>query len=97
MHTGTMKHDNGAIRYAKWNILPLLQGSHALPPSNRIVLICDGHGSPMTHEFLIFCREMSFVLLFRPPYTTAALQGEDRRNFRLLKGGLRVGMRSWRS
>ena len=25
--TGIMKHDDGAIRYVKWNILPLFQGS----------------------------------------------------------------------
>ena len=44
----------------------------------------------MTYEFLIFCREMGVVLVLRPPYTTAALQGEDRRNFKLVKGGWRV-------
>ena len=76
--TGTVKHDDGAIRYVKWNILPLFQGSHTVSPSNPIVLICDGHGSHMTYEFLIFCREMGVVLVLRPPYTTAALQGQDR-------------------
>ena len=30
--TGTMKHDDGAIRYVQWNILPLFQGSHAVSP-----------------------------------------------------------------
>ena len=82
--TGTMKHDDGAIRYVNWNILPLFKGSHAVSPSNPIVLICDGHGSHTTYEFLIFCREMGVVLVLRPPYTTAALQGEDRRNFKLV-------------
>ena len=80
--TGTMKHDDGAIRYVKWNILPLFQGPHAVSPSNPIVLICDGHGSHMTYEFLIFCRKMGVVLVLRPPYTTAALHGVDRRNFK---------------
>ena len=88
--TCTMKHDDGAIRYVKWTILPLFQGSHAVSPSNPIVLICDGHASHMTYEFLFCCREMGVVRVLRPPYTTAALQGEDRRNFRLVKGGGRV-------
>ena len=68
----------------------LLQGSQAVFPSDPNVLICDGHSSHMTNEFVIFCPEMGVVLVLRPPYTTAALQGEDRRSVRLIKGGWRV-------
>ena len=53
-------------------------------------LIRDGHGSHMTYDFLFLCREMGDVLVLPPPYTTAALQGEDRRNFQLVKGGWRL-------
>ena len=75
--TGTIKHDEGAIPYVKWNILPLLQGCHTVSSSNPIVWICDGHGSHVTYEFLIICRETGVVSVLRPPYTTAALQGEE--------------------
>ena len=88
--TGTMKHDDGAIQYLKLNILPSFQGSHAVSLSNSIVLICGVHASNMTYVFLIFCHQMSVVLVLRPLYTIAAWQGGDRRNFRLVKGGWRV-------
>ena len=85
-----MNHDDGAIRYVKWNILPLFQGSHAVSHSNPIVLICDGRGLHMTYGFFIFCRELGVVLVLQPLYTTAALQGEDHRNFGLVKRDWRV-------
>ena len=61
--TGTMKHDDGAIR---WKILSLFQGSHSAFPSNPIVLICDGYASHMTYEFVILSCKMGVVLVLRP-------------------------------
>ena len=67
--TGTMKHDDRAIRYVNWNIIFLFQGTHAVSPCTPIVLICYGHGSQMKHQFLILCREMGVVLVLWPPYS----------------------------
>jgi hypothetical protein len=49
------------------------------------LLICDGHGSHVTPEFIIHCMFYSIVLLVLPPHTSHISQPLDVGVFKLLK------------
>lgn len=70
---GGMTHDLGVLMLKMW-IEPFCPG---VSLDNQHILICDGHGSHLTYEFLKYARERGFVVVLRIPYTSHIAQGED--------------------
>jgi len=66
-------------------IIPCLKPTMEDP----IILICDGHGSHLTYEFLTKCHgggaTPRIYLVLRPPHTSHVLQVEDVENFSVYK------------
>ena len=56
-----------------------------ISPENPAVIIMDGHGSHFTLELLLYCRQVGFKVVLRPPHTTHILQGEDVVHFLVFK------------
>ena len=77
---GGMTDDMGPV-YLDKVIFPCMQPTE----ENPIVLICDGHGSHLTYEFLQKCHgggtKPKMFLVLRPPHTSHRLQCEDVVNF----------------
>ena len=53
------------------------------------MMICDGHGSHLSREFLQLCLDRGVILILRPPHTSHVSQGEDVVNFFNFKGAAR--------
>lgn len=65
-------------------------------PSNKVLLILDGHKTHTKNLKLIdYCREHGLVLLSLPPHTSHKLQPLDRSFFKPLKTGFNVACQSW--
>jgi transposase-like protein len=79
--SGGMTHDLG-IQMLKALFEPFC---HDISPTNEYIIICDGHGSHLTVEFLQYAREKGFVIILRPPHTSHISQGEDVIHFRKFK------------
>jgi len=56
----------------------------------KVVVICDGHGSHLTLGLIEWCRENHFSVLLRVPHTSHLTQGEDVVMFRSFKRMLRL-------
>jgi hypothetical protein len=80
--SGGMTHDLGILILQHW-IHPCCPD---VSPENVYIIICDGHGSHLTAEFLQYAREHGFIIILRPPHSSHISQGEDVINFRAFKG-----------
>ena len=56
-----------------------------LSQDNVLVLLCDGHGSHLTWQFIEYAKAHHIMVLLRPPHTTQVLQGEDVHGFGIFK------------
>jgi len=71
--SGGMTHDLGAI-YLRDVIAPAMPELTKEKPG---ILVCDGHGSHLTLEFLETAIALNIIVILRPPHTTSRMQGED--------------------
>jgi hypothetical protein len=90
--SGGMTHDLGAM-YLEKCIAPAF-GKH-LSAEQKCAVLCDGHGSHLTLEFLLKARELNIVVILRPPHTTSRIQTEDQTsNFGVMQAEFRKGKTS---
>lgn len=78
---GGMTNDMSLV-YLNKILIPSCPG---VSPTNKYIIICDGHGSHLTAAFVQRCRELGFTLILRIPHTTDKTQGEDVVNFGVFK------------
>jgi hypothetical protein len=69
------------------NVAPMFTD---LSPTNKVVIVCDGHGSHLTYELVLYCRDVGFEIVLRVPHTSQISQGEDTTNFPKFKPAFRV-------
>ena len=79
--------NSSGVQWLQWLLSPAGPFGDA-SPDNKVVIICDGHGSHLSLEFLQLCRARGVILILRPPHTSHITQGEDVINFFNLKGAL---------
>ena len=78
---GSMNNET-TIPYIRDCILPHFPN---ISKERPLVIICDGHGSHLTWEFIQWCVDNNIMLLLRPPHTTQVTQGEDVHGFGIFK------------
>eukprot|EP00733_Pompholyxophrys_punicea_P000732 Pompholyxophrys_punicea_v1_NODE_257_length_2508_cov_3.165919.p1 type:complete len:421 gc:universal NODE_257_length_2508_cov_3.165919:1356-94(-) len=78
---GGMTDDLG-VAYIKNVIVPCFPD---ISPNKPAIMVCDGHGSHITLELLLYAKEAGIIIVLRPPHTSHKVQGEDTQNFREFK------------